>query len=47
MRRARTFVRDCCQAAGTDGDTRETAVLLASGRVTNAFTHGRSEARLA
>ncbi len=36
-----------CDAAGVDGDTCETVVLLTSETVTNAFTHGRSEARLA
>jgi anti-sigma regulatory factor (Ser/Thr protein kinase) len=47
VRDARAFVRTCCQAAGTDGDACETAVLLTSETVTNAFVHGRSEARLA
>lgn len=47
VREARAFVRTCCQAAGTAGDACEIAVLLTSETVTNAFIHGRSEARLA
>lgn len=45
--RARGFVRTCCQAAGIEGDACDTAVLLTSETVTNAFVHGRSDARLA
>ena len=44
--RARRFVHDQCQAAGVNGDTSDTAVLLTSEIVTNAFLHGRSGARL-
>lgn len=47
VREARAFVRACCQAASIDPDACETAVLLTSEAVTNAFLHGRSEARLA
>ena len=43
---ARRFVRDRARALGLDGDAVDTAVLLASETVTNAFTHGRSEARV-
>ena len=43
---AREFVRQHCQALGFDGDTCDTAVLLTSETVTNAFVHGRSDARL-
>ena len=45
-RTARRFVRDCCVAAHSPDDLCDDAVLLASEVVTNAFTHGRSEARL-
>jgi two-component sensor histidine kinase len=44
--RARAFVRSCCQVDGIDADTCDSAVLLASETVTNAFLHGRSEARV-
>lgn len=44
---ARRFVRSCCHTAGVTGDACDTAVLLTSETVTNAFVHGRSEARLA
>ncbi len=47
VRQARAFVRDACQDAGTVQDVLDTAVLLTSEAVTNAFTHGRSEARVA
>jgi anti-sigma regulatory factor (Ser/Thr protein kinase) len=43
---ARRLVREACQAAGLDEDTCDSAVLLASETVTNAFIHGHSEARL-
>lgn len=46
VRRARRFVADQCDAAHVPEDPRDTAVLLTSELVTNAFTHGRSEARL-
>jgi len=46
VRQARAFVQTCCRSAGIHDDARETAVLLTSETVTNAFTHGRSEARL-
>ena len=47
VRVARGFVQACCQAGGLEGDAVETAVLLTSETVTNAFLHGRSDARLA
>lgn len=47
VREARAFVRACCAAAQIRGDAFDTAVLLTSETVTNAFIHGRSEARLA
>lgn len=43
---ARQFVRRRCHALGMDTDSCDTAVLLTSETVTNAFTHGRSEARI-
>lgn len=43
---ARAFVRAHVAALGLDDDVRDAAVLLTSEAVTNAFTHGRSEARL-
>lgn len=46
VRTARAFVRDRCRAAGVADDVRDVAMLLASECVTNAFMHGRSEARL-
>lgn len=46
VRTARSFVRSRCAVAGVDADARDTAVLLTSEVVTNAFLHGRSEARL-
>ena len=46
VRTARAFVRARCRAAGVADDVRDVAVLLASECVTNAFMHGRSEARL-
>jgi len=46
VRQARAFVRSACREAGTRGDALDTVVLLTSEAVTNAFTHGRSEARL-
>jgi anti-sigma regulatory factor (Ser/Thr protein kinase) len=45
VRQARRLVREACRAAGVDDDTCDSVVLLASETVTNAFTHGRSEAR--
>jgi anti-sigma regulatory factor (Ser/Thr protein kinase) len=47
VREARAFVRTACREAGTARDLLETVVLLTSEAVTNAFTHGRSEARIA
>ena len=47
VRRARAFVAKYCEAHGYPSDVCETAVLLTSEAVTNAFTHGRSEARIA
>ena len=46
VRRARRFVHDQCHAAGVNDDTSDTAVLLTSEIVTNAFLHGRSAARV-
>ena len=46
VRRARALVRQVCQEAGLSVDAVDAAVLLTSETVTNAFTHGRSEARL-
>ena len=46
VRQARAFVRQQC-ADRLDDDTCSSAVLLTSEIVTNAFLHGRSEARLA
>jgi anti-sigma regulatory factor (Ser/Thr protein kinase) len=46
VRRARAFVRQHCDRLGFDEDACEAAVLLTSEAVTNAFIHGRSEARL-
>ena len=46
VRDARAFVETCCRTAGIEGDACETVVLLTSETVTNAFLHGRSEARL-
>lgn len=43
---ARQFVAALCRGAGVAEDLLDTAVLLTSETVTNAFTHGRSEARL-
>ena len=43
---ARQLVADLCRKVGVDGDASDTAVLLTSETVTNAFTHGRSEARI-
>jgi serine phosphatase RsbU (regulator of sigma subunit)/anti-sigma regulatory factor (Ser/Thr protein kinase) len=47
VRRARAFVRQQCAAAQVSADTTDTVELLTSETVTNAFIHGRSEARLA
>lgn len=44
VRRARHFVQDQCHAAGINDETSETAVLLTSEIVTNAFLHGHSGA---
>lgn len=46
VRRARQLIKDMCQTAGVDEDVCSSAVLLTSELVTNALTHGRSEARL-
>lgn len=46
VRRARGYVKERCQAAGLDPEACEAAALLTSETVTNAFIHGRSEARL-
>ena len=41
------FVQAYCESAGVADEVRDTAVLLTSETVTNAFVHGRSDARLA
>ncbi|WP_426564430.1 SpoIIE family protein phosphatase [Angustibacter sp. McL0619] len=46
VRRARSFVEQHCRQAGYPEAVVETVVLLTSETVTNAFIHGRSEARL-
>lgn len=46
VRLARRLTGRLCALVGLDGDARETAVLLTSEVVTNAVTHGRSEARV-
>jgi serine phosphatase RsbU (regulator of sigma subunit)/anti-sigma regulatory factor (Ser/Thr protein kinase) len=46
VRRARTFVRHQCKAAGVPASVCDTVELLTSETVTNALIHGRSEARL-
>jgi serine phosphatase RsbU (regulator of sigma subunit)/anti-sigma regulatory factor (Ser/Thr protein kinase) len=46
VRRARNFVRHHCELAGVAEDVCDTVALLTSETVTNAITHGRSEARL-
>ena len=43
---ARRFVAACCLRAGLAETVLETAVLLTSESVTNAFVHGRSDVRL-
>ena len=47
VREARRFVQAFCTSAGVAAEVCDTAVLLASETVTNAFVHGRSDARLA
>lgn len=44
---ARLFVHERCHDAALAEDACDTAVLLTSETVTNAFVHGRSEARVA
>jgi anti-sigma regulatory factor (Ser/Thr protein kinase) len=46
VRQARSFVEAQCHAVGLNDDTSDTAVLLTSEIVTNAFLHGRSGARV-
>jgi anti-sigma regulatory factor (Ser/Thr protein kinase) len=46
VRRARAFVREHCHLLGFDSEACDAAVLLTSEAVTNAFIHGRSEARI-
>ncbi len=45
--RARSFVRKLCDEAGLPSDLCDTAVLLTSETVTNAFRHASGPARLA
>lgn len=47
VRQARWFARDCCEQAGLDENVSDVVVLIVSEAVTNAFVHGRSDARLA
>ena len=47
VRDARRFVQEFCESSALPDEVSETAVLLASETVTNAFVHGRSDARLA
>ena len=44
--KARAFVRAHCVALGFNPERCDAAVLLTSEAVTNAFIHGRSEARI-
>lgn len=44
---ARRFVQAFCESAAIPDEVCDNAVLLASETVTNAFVHGRSDARLA
>jgi anti-sigma regulatory factor (Ser/Thr protein kinase) len=46
VRLARDFVEQRCHALGLDDDVCHSAVLMVSETVTNAFLHGRSEARI-
>lgn len=46
VREARGHVREICTQAGLSRDRCADAVLLASEVVTNALTHGRSDARV-
>ena len=46
VRRARQLVRAYCAAAGLEETVSDTVVLITSEAVTNAFLHGRSDARL-
>ncbi len=46
VRDARAFVQDRCRAGGVADDACDAAVLLTSEIVTNAFVHGRSDARI-
>ena len=46
VRRARALVRTVCADAQLADDVVDSAVLLTSEAVTNAFLHGRSEARV-
>ena len=46
VRQARTFVAAQCRALDLDPEACDSAVLLTSETVTNAFVHGRSEARI-
>ncbi len=46
VRSARRFVQEHCQDLGLQDDACDSAVLMVSETVTNAFLHGRSEARI-
>jgi len=46
VRQARSFAPDCCATAGVAQQVLDTVVLLTSEVVTNAFVHGRNDARL-
>lgn len=46
VRQARLLVQQACAEAGAGSEISDDAALLTSETVTNALTHGRSEARL-
>jgi anti-sigma regulatory factor (Ser/Thr protein kinase) len=46
VRSARQFVQEHCRSLGMHDDACDSAVLMVSETVTNAFLHGRSEARI-
>jgi anti-sigma regulatory factor (Ser/Thr protein kinase) len=46
VRTARQLTAELCAEAGVSRELRDSAVLLTSELVTNAITHGRSDARL-
>ena len=46
VRSARAFVHEQCRHLGMDSERCDSAALMVSELVTNAFLHGRSEARI-